>query len=60
MQYGNLILHCEVRRLSRGHVHIIFWKLINIVHDFLDEKDELPEEKPFCAKKIDFLLSVYS
>ena len=45
MQYGDLILHWEVCRLSRGQVLRRFWKLNNIVHDFLEEKDELPEEK---------------
>ena len=54
MQYGELILHCEVRRLSSGQVLRRFWKLDNIVHDFLEEKDELPEEKLFCAIKIYF------
>ena len=49
MQYGDLILHCEVRRLSSGHVLRRFWKLNNIVHDPLEEKDELSEEKLFCA-----------
>ena len=60
MQYGDLILHCEVCRLSRGQVLRRFWKLNNIVHDCLEEKDELSEEKLFCVIKIDFLLSIYS
>ncbi|XP_068240793.1 general transcription factor II-I repeat domain-containing protein 2A-like [Palaemon carinicauda] len=44
MEYGDLILHCEVRWLSRGQVLNRFWKLENIVHDFLKEKGELPEK----------------
>ena len=47
MQYGYLILHCKVRRFSRGHVLKRCWKLTNVVHDFLEEKHELPEEKLF-------------
>ena len=49
MQYGDLILHCEVRQLSGGQVLRRFLKLNNIKHDFLEEKDELSEEKPFCV-----------
>ena len=60
MQYGDLILHCEVHRLSRGQVSRRFWKLNNIAHNFIEEKDELPEEKLFCAMKMDFCLSIYS
>ena len=54
MQYGDLIIHCEVRRLPRGQVLRSFWKRYNIVHDFLEENDELPEEKLFCVIKMDF------
>ena len=43
MQNGDLILHCEVPPLSRGLALRRFLKLNNIVHDFLDEKDELAE-----------------
>ena len=49
MQYGDLILHCEVSRLSRGQVVRRFLELNNIVHDFIEEKDELPEEKIICV-----------
>ncbi|XP_076346237.1 general transcription factor II-I repeat domain-containing protein 2A-like isoform X1 [Tachypleus tridentatus] len=45
MEYGDLILHCEVHWLSRGQVLKRFWKLKNIVHGFLEEKEELPEER---------------
>ncbi|XP_076358929.1 general transcription factor II-I repeat domain-containing protein 2-like [Tachypleus tridentatus] len=52
MEYGNLILHCEVHWLSRGQVLKRFWKLKNIVHDFLEEKEELPEERTLlCNEK---------
>ena len=44
MLHGDLMHHCEVRRLCRGQVIRRFCKLSNIVHDFLEEKDELPEE----------------
>ena len=51
MQHGDLILHCEVRRLSRGQVLRGLSNLCIIVHDFLAEKDELREEKLFCVIK---------
>ncbi|XP_068209107.1 general transcription factor II-I repeat domain-containing protein 2-like [Palaemon carinicauda] len=52
MEYGDLILYCEVRWLSRGPVLSRFWKLKNIVHDFLKEKGELPEENALlCDEK---------
>ena len=51
MQYGGHIHHCKVHRLSRGQVLRRFWKLNNIVHDFLEEKDELPVEKLLCVIK---------
>ena len=41
-EYGDFILHCEVRWLSRGQVLKRFWKLKRIVRNFLEEKDELP------------------
>ena len=44
-EYGDLILHCEVRWLSRGQVLKRFWKLKRIAHNFLEEKEELPEER---------------
>ena len=47
-EYGDLILYCEVRWLSRGQDLKRFWKLKRIVHDFLEEKDELPEERAGC------------
>ena len=37
-EYGNLILHCEVRWLSRGQVLARFWKLKNAIHNFLEER----------------------
>lgn len=45
LEYGDLVLHCEVRWLSRGQVLSRFWKLKNTVHNFLEEKNELPEER---------------
>lgn len=45
LEYGDLVLHCEVRWLSRGQVLNRFWKLKNTIHDFLEEKNELPEER---------------
>ena len=45
LKYGDIVLHCEVRWLSRGQVMKRLWKLKNIVHDFLEEKNELPEER---------------
>ena len=47
MQYGDLILHGEVHRFSRGQVLRTFLKLNNVVHNFLEENYELPEEKFF-------------
>lgn len=44
LEYGDLFLHCEVRWLSRRQVLNRFWKLKNTVHDFLKEKNKLPEE----------------
>ena len=50
-EYGDLILHCEVRWLSRGQVLKRFWKLKRIVHNFLEEKDELPEERALSCNE---------
>ena len=55
MQNGDLMLHCEERRLSRGQVLRRFSKLNNIVHDFQEGKDELPDEKLFCVIKWIFI-----
>ena len=41
LEYGDLVLHCEVCWLSRGKVLNRFWKLKNTVHDFLEEKNGL-------------------
>ena len=45
LEYGELVLPCEVRWLLRGQVLKRFWKLKKTVHDFLEEKNELPEER---------------
>ena len=44
----------KVNWLTRGQVLRILCKLNNIVHDFIEDKDELPKEKLFCVIKIDF------
>jgi len=50
-EYGDLILQCEVRWLSRGQMLKRFWKLKHIVHDFLEEKDELPKERALLCNE---------
>ena len=50
-EYGDLILHCEVRWLSREQVLKRLWKLKRIVHNFLEEKDELPEERALLCNE---------
>ena len=52
MEYDNLILYCEVRWLSKGQLLKRFWKIKNVVADFLEEKDELPEIRSLlCNEK---------
>ena len=60
MQYADLILHCEVRLISRGQALRRFWKLNNIAHDFLEEKDELPEENGFSILHLQLILPAIS
>ena len=43
MEYGDLVLYSEVRWRSNGQLLERFWKLKNVVGDFLEERDELPE-----------------
>ena len=50
-QYGDIIHHCEMRRLSRGQVHRRFWKLNNIEQDYLEGQSELLEDKLSCVIK---------
>ena len=45
LEYGDLILQCELRWLSRGQVLKRLWKLKITVHDYLELKNELPEER---------------
>lgn len=46
--------------VSRGQVLRRFWKLKNIVHDYLEEKDELSKEKAICVmKKIKDRVNIY-
>ena len=40
-----------MRWLSRGQVLKRFWKLKHIVHDFLEEKDELPKERALLCNE---------
>jgi len=48
---GDLILHCEVHWRSRGQVLNRFWKLNHTVHDFLEEKDELPKKRTLLCNE---------
>ena len=45
LEYGELLLHCDVRWLSRGQVLSRFWKLKNAVSNFLEQENELPDER---------------
>jgi len=40
-----------VRLLSRGQVLKRFWKLKHIVHDFLEEKDDLPKKRTLLCNE---------
>ena len=50
-EYGDLLLHCEVRWLSRGQCLSRFWKLKNAVHNFLEVNNELPDERVLLVDK---------
>jgi len=50
-EYFDLILHCKVRWLSGGQVLKRFWKMKHTVDDFLEEKDELPEERALLCNE---------
>ena len=52
MEYNDLVLYCEVRWRSNGQHLERFWKVKNVVGDFLEEKDELPEIRSLlCNEK---------
>ena len=56
-EYGELLIHCEVRWLSKGKVLSRFWALKNSVYLFLSEIDELPTERE-CLQNDDWLNDV--
>ena len=51
MEYGDLVLYCEIGWLSKGQLLEQFWKLKNVVGDFLEEKSELPDIRSFCVMR---------
>ncbi|KII74578.1 hypothetical protein RF11_16188 [Thelohanellus kitauei] len=46
-EYGELLLHCEVRWISKGKVLSHFWALKNSTYLFLFETDELQTEREY-------------
>ena len=53
-EYGELLIHCKVRWLSKGKVLSRFWALKNSVCLFLSEIDEFPTERE-CLQNDDWL-----
>jgi len=49
--YGELLMYCEVRWLSKGQVLARFWSLRNSVLQFLTEIDELATERDCLADR---------
>jgi hypothetical protein len=49
---GEMIIHCDLRWLSRGHILQHFWQLKERVFEFLEEKIELPEYKFLLQNQI--------
>ena len=52
MEHGDLILYCEIRWLSREKILSKFWELKNAIYNFLEEKNELPEERSLLCNNI--------
>ena len=48
-EYGELLMYCEVRWLSKGKVLSRFWLLKDSVYQFLAEIDELSVEREFLV-----------
>ena len=51
MEYGDLVLYCEIGWLSTGQLLEQFWKLKNVVGDFLEEKSELLDIRSFLRNE---------
>lgn len=51
-EYSVFLLHCEVRRLSKGEVLSYFCLLKNSVLQFSEEKGELPGERELLLNNV--------
>jgi hypothetical protein len=54
-EYGEVILHCDMRWHFRQKVLQHFWQL----KEFLEEKSELPEYRLVFKAKSGFLITVF-